>query len=64
MTYSVTGDKELTITTFTTVIVNYEYEYSNGGQLIKIGQNLIPGYLTLKENMSKDDNTGQAVTDY
>jgi len=64
LTYSVTGNKELTIATgFTTVIVNYEYEYSNGGQLIKIGQNLIPGYLTFEgKTRVKDDNTGQTVT--
>lgn len=64
LTYSVTGDKELTITTgFTTVIVDYEYEYDNGGQVVKIGQSLIPGYLTLEgKTRVKDDNTGQTVT--
>ena len=62
--YSKTGDKELTIQqTFLDVVVNYEYEYDKGGHLVKIGQNLIPGFLSFEaKTRVKDDNTGQTVT--
>ena len=38
LTYSVTGDKELTIATGFTVIENYEYEYIMESIPIKIGK--------------------------
>lgn len=64
LTYTATGDKELTISdTYTNVIVNYEYEYDGGGSVLKIGQNLIPGYLSFEgKTRVKDDNTGQTIT--
>lgn len=60
----VVDEKTATIPTqFTDVIANYEYEYYNGGQVLKIGQRLISGYLSFEgRTRVKDDNTGLTVT--
>lgn len=45
------------------VIVDYDFDYENGGQLIKIGQRLLNGFVELEGiTRVKDDTTGQIVT--
>jgi len=44
-------------------IVNYEYDYVNGGSKYNIGQRLINGFVELEgRTRVKDDTTGQVVT--
>lgn len=48
---------------FMDVIVEYQYGYTGGGQIMKIGRRLIAGYLELEaKTRIKDDTTGQVVT--
>ena len=45
------------------VIVDYDFDYDGGGQLIKIGQRLLTGFVELEGiTRVKDDTTGQIVT--
>jgi hypothetical protein len=45
------------------VIVDYDFDYENGGQLIKIGQRLLNGFVELEGiTRVKDDTTGHVVT--
>lgn len=61
--YQIDGNQITLSTPYTEVIVEYQYEYTNGGQSLKIGQGLIPGYLELEgRTRLKDDTTGQVVT--
>lgn len=48
---------------YTNLVVDYSYEYDNGGSLVNIGQRLIKGYLRLEGRTKiKDDVTGQTHT--
>ena len=48
---------------YTNIIVDYNYEYENGGSVVNIGQRLIKGYLRLEGRTKiKDDVTGQTHT--
>ena len=48
---------------YKTLIVDYNYEYENGGSVVNIGQRLIKGYLRLEGRTKiKDDITGQVHT--
>ena len=57
-------DNTLTIEdAFTDVIVDYEFDYTGDGQIIKIGQRLLQGFVSLEgKTRVKDDTTGQVVT--
>ena len=48
---------------YTELILDYNYEYENGGSVVNIGQRLIKGYLRLEGRTKiKDDVTGQVHT--
>ena len=48
---------------YKTLIVDYNYNYENGGSVVNIGQRLIKGYLRLEgRTRIKDDVTGQTHT--
>lgn len=48
---------------YASLIVDYNYEYENGGSVVNIGQRLIKGYLRLEGRTKiKDDVTGQTHT--
>ena len=48
---------------YKTIIVDYQYEYKNGGIVLRVGKPLIAGYLSLTGKMRvKDDTTGKVVT--
>lgn len=48
---------------YKTLIVDYNYNYENGGSVVNIGQRLIKGYLRLEGRTKiKDDITGQVHT--
>lgn len=50
-------------TPYLDVYANYDYNYSNGAEIITVGRRLIEGYLTLEGKMRlKDDITGQVIT--
>ena len=57
-------EKELTIeSAYTDVIVDYDFDYTGGGRLIRIGQRLLTGFVELEGiTRVKDDTTGQIVT--
>lgn len=45
------------------VVVEYQYGYTGGGQVVQLGRRLIAGYLELEaKTRVKDDTTGQVVT--
>ena len=56
--------KKLTIQNpYVDVIVDYEFDYTDGAQVIKMGQRLIQGFLYPEgKTRVKDDTTGQVVT--
>lgn len=59
------NEKEIIIANkpFLDVIVDYDFDYNGGGQLIKIGQRLLTGFVELEGiTRVKDDTTGQIVT--
>lgn len=48
---------------FKKVIVDYTFEYENSGKIMKLGQQLISGYLELEgKTRYKDDESGQVKT--
>lgn len=48
---------------YTNLLLDYSYEYENGGNVVNIGQRLIKGYLRLEGRTKvKDDVTGQTHT--
>lgn len=48
---------------YTNLLLDYSYEYENGGNVVNIGQRLIKGYLRLEGRTKiKDDITGQVHT--
>ena len=48
---------------YTELLLDYSYEYENGGNVVNIGQRLIKGYLRLEGRTKiKDDITGQVHT--
>lgn len=48
---------------YTELLLDYNYEYENGGSVVNIGQRLIKGYLRLEgRTRIKDDVTGQTHT--
>ena len=48
---------------YTELLLDYNYEYENGGSIVNIGQRLIKGYLRLEGRTKiKDDVTGQVHT--
>lgn len=48
---------------YTELLLDYNYEYENGGNVVNIGQRLIKGYLRLEgRTRIKDDVTGQTHT--
>ena len=48
---------------YTNLLIDYSYNYENGGSLVNIGQRLIKGYLRLEGRTKiKDDVTGQTHT--
>ena len=48
---------------YTELLLDYNYEYENGGSVVNIGQRLIKGYLRLEGRTKiKDDVTGQTHT--
>lgn len=57
-------DKTITISEpYVDVVVEYQYGYTGGGQVVQIGRRLIAGYLELEaKTRIKDDTTGQVVT--
>lgn len=60
---STEGKKVHTPKAFLQVIVEYQYMYDGGGQVMKIGQRLVSGFLELEgKTRIKDDTTGQVVT--
>lgn len=58
------SEREITIANpYTEIIVHYTWSYSNGGQIIKIGQRAINGYLKLEARTRlKEDTNGHVVT--
>lgn len=60
---SVEGNKVTTPKAFLEVVIEYQYMYDGGGQVMKIGQRLVSGFLELEgKTRIKDDTTGQVVT--
>ena len=48
---------------YTELLLDYNYEYENGGSVVNIGQRLVKGYLRLEGRTKiKDDVTGQTHT--
>ena len=48
---------------YTDVVVDYYYDYNNNVQFVKIGKNLLSGFVELEGiTRVKDDTTGQVVT--
>lgn len=64
LTYTVVDSTHLQIETpFTSVVVDYLYEYDKDSKLITIGKALTTGFLTLSgRSRIKDDETGQTHT--
>ena len=64
ITFTSLGNKTYsTLFPYTNLVVDYSYEYDNGGSLVNIGQRLIKGYLRLEGRTKiKDDVTGQTHT--
>ena len=60
----VLSEKEITINEpYKDLIITYEYEYHNGGKIIKIGNRLLNGYLKLQARTRlKEDKNGRTVT--
>ena len=58
------GDKQYQLRLpYTELLLDYNYEYENGGNVVNIGQRLIKGYLRLEGRTKiKDDVTGQTHT--
>lgn len=63
LTYTIDG-KIITIgSTFTSVIVDYSYDYNKGAKVYNLGSKYFNGYLELEGTTRvKDDVTGQVVT--
>ena len=63
ITNYVINENELTISDkFMDIVVTYNYLHKNG-QVVKLGQNLLSGFLELEgKTRVKDDTTGQTVT--
>ena len=56
-------DKIKTTSSFTDIIVNYRYGYTNGASIAKIGQPFINGFLELEgKTRVKDDTSGLITT--
>lgn len=57
-------NKEVTISnTYLDVVADYGYNYTNGAQIVKIGDACLCGYLSLEgKTRVKDDTSGQTVT--
>lgn len=48
---------------FADIIVDYDFDYVGGGQVVRVGQKLLSGYVSLEgKTRVKDDTTGQVVT--
>lgn len=61
--YTLTGDTVSELSPYTDFLVRYNYEYNNGGTIIRVGQKLIEGYVRLEgKTRLKDDTTGQVIT--
>ena len=58
------SDREITITNpYIDVVVHYQYGYTRGGTILKVGQRLINGYLKLQaKTRLKEDTNGHTVT--
>lgn len=58
------NDDSITIfTNYKEVIVDYNYAYTDGAQVLQLGRRLINGFVSLTgETRVKDDTTGQIVT--
>ncbi len=58
------GDKRYKLRLpYTELLLDYNYEYENGGTVVNIGQRLLKGYLRLEGRTKiKDDVTGQTHT--
>ena len=62
-TYEVVDNQHCRIEPYTNVILDYQYEYINGGSKMIIGTQLSNGYFTLQgKTRVKDDITGQTRT--
>lgn len=61
-----TGQRYLqtdTIAPYTDLIIDYEYDYTQGGDIMEIGNRLIDGFVTLEaRTKTKDDITGKVKT--
>lgn len=57
-------ENEITINKpFTEVLVDYTFEYTDGGSVLKVGNRLIQGYLSLQaKTRLKEDENGHTVT--
>lgn len=63
LTFTQNEDKLTISQGYLDVIVDYDFDYDGGGQLIKIGQRLLSGFVELEAiTRVKDDTTGQIVT--
>ena len=61
--YELEGNKITLNEPFQDVVVQYQYNYDNGGRVMKIGQRLIAGYLEFEgKTRVKDDTTGHEIT--
>ena len=63
LAFTQNGNKLIIDRSFVDVIVDYEFDYIGDGQIIKIGQRLLTGFVSLEgKTRVKDDTTGQVVT--
>lgn len=61
--FEIDGDTITISTPYTEVYVTYEYEYVQGGSVIKVGNRLFKGFLSLEgKTRLKEDTNGQVVT--
>lgn len=61
--YRLLGKQLITPEPYTDIVCQYDYEYLNGGSVLKIGQRLVTGFLELEgRTRVKDDTTGQITT--
>lgn len=61
--YTIAGQEIKIDFPYTDVYITYEFEYKKGGKLIKIGNQLFKGYLSLQaKTRLKEDTNGQTVT--
>lgn len=61
--YKVIDNQTCQIQPFTSVVLDYQYEYSNGVEMLIVGQQLTNGFFTLEgKTRIKDDTTGLTKT--